>query len=478
MLAHIPLYISESKAANVFSHLLLIATWLLLWRLAMLMEYAPHASIWFPPAGLTFSAFLLLGRKVAGSIAIACVLSTFWENSIFQYGRSLPELLGSGIIFAILHTTIYAIGAKYLRSAIVKINTKTLYHVIVRFLIAVAVSSLLMAISGMLLLTDVWSLGLFRESVLTWWIGDMTGALVLAPMFVGIINRIHPKIGLLSELRYAPKGRQSTLYYCAKLFVSASYLVVVTLLANHYQSAEIACFIFFLALPQMWIVHTETAFRAAIGLAVLSFTSAALIMQFGMDTYAYIYQFSLNVTACSTYFSLGVPALVSYNKSLFEKAHTDFLTKTLSREQFYYLSERRISHNKRNNEGASLLLFDIDNFKKINDTHGHTIGDEVLSQLAKRVQESLRSTDLLGRFGGDEFIVLLPNTSVEKAYQVAEQLRLRINAEPFSAKALSITCSFGITQVVVEQDLHHAFQAADSALLQAKKQGKNTTHHQ
>lgn len=439
------------------------------------MEYAPHASVWFPPAGLTFAAFVLFGRKVFASVVIACVLSTIWENQIYQYGFSFFETLINGFTFAFLHAGIYGMGAIYLRRLFAKIKQRNLYYIIIHFLVTVCLTSLIMSISGILLLySDAPSLISFTDSFLAWWIGDMTGALVLTPMFIGIMNRIHPSKKIFAELGYIPKHQSRTLY-CVQLLFSVAYLTAVTALSNHYQSAEISCFVFFLALSQMWIVHTGTAFRAIIGLAVLSFYSAGLVTLFGIDTYAYIYQFSLNVTACTTYFSMGVPALIAYNKSLSEKAQTDFLTKTLTREQFYYLAEHSIRHSKRNNEHVSLLIFDVDNFKNVNDEHGHTIGDEVLFEVAKLVKSTLRSSDIFGRFGGDEFIILLPNTPIDNAYQVAEQLRRKITSCLFSSSKLSVSCSFGVAEVSLDKPLQAAFEKADRSLLAAKKKGRNTT---
>lgn len=476
MREHLSFYLTNAKTTNVINHLLLIVIWLLLWRVAAYMEYAPHASVWFPPAGLTFAAFILFGSRVYVNIIIACVLSTFWENSIYQYDRDLSEILTSGFTFAFLHTAIYGLGAKYLRRLLAKIDHKNLYRIIIHFLFTVCLTSLTMSIVAILLLYgDAPSLTSFKDTFLAWWIGDMTGALVLTPMFIGVINRINPNIGVLAELGYTPKHQNIALYFF-KLLISIVFLTIITALSNYYQSAEIACFVFFLVLPQMWIVHTESAFRATLGLALLSFTSAGVVTLFGIDTYAYIYQFALNVIACSAYFSMGVPALIAYNKSLSEKAQTDFLTKALTREQFYVLAEQTLRHSRRNQENVSLLIFDVDNFKEVNDEYGHTIGDSVLFEVAKLVKNTLRSSDIFGRFGGDEFIILLPNTPAEQAYLVAEQLRQKIGAYQFSTLKLSLSCSFGVAEVDLKQKLQDAFEKADSSLLAAKKKGRNTTH--
>lgn len=459
----------------VFKHLLIIIIWLLLWRVSVVMEYAPHASIWFPPAGLTFAAFLLLGWRALATIVTACIISTFWEEAVFQSGRTLLELLKSGLLFAALHTLIYGVSGHLLRGTLKKVNSYNLYQLVMRFFMIVGVSSLTMALSGVYLLYGGATLTTFRDTWVAWWIGDMSGILVLAPMFIGLINRFYPQLGLQPVWSYQPVSNENQIGYVSKLLINSALLVAITGLASHFESAEIACFVFFLAIPQMWIVYTESPLRTAASLALFSFLTAALVTLFGMDQHAYIYQFAINVIASSAYFAMAVPALVSDNKVLYKRAHIDFLTKAYTRQHFFHLAEEHAKQAQRYEQETALILFDVDRFKQINDEHGHTLGDKVLETLASLVHSELRSSDIFGRFGGDEFMILLPHTSVHSAFNVAEQLRQLAAREIESTMGISVSCSFGVAAVKPESGVDEAFELADKQLLAAKRAGRNQT---
>lgn len=128
---------------------------------------------------------------------------------------------------------------------------------------------------------------------------------------------------------------------------------------------------------------------------------------------------------------------------------------------------------KRNKVPFSILFIDIDHFKKINDTYGHDIEDKVLSELAKILQENLRKSDLIVRWGGEEFVIILGNTDKEKAKKIAEKIRLAV--ERYHKKNLPhFTVSIGVvTADKVDFDIDLLFRKADEALYEAKKSGRN-----
>ena len=463
------------KISAVLRHLLLILTWLVLWRLAVFTEYASHASIWFPPAGFTFTCFLLLRWQALPAMLIACVLSTGWESLVYQDGRSLTELIVAGGKFALLHCLVYGVSANLLRGAIDRISHHNLYAPIMRFLITVAASSLVMATAGTLLLFGGPLLESFLATSLAWWIGDMSGILVLVPVFIGIVNRIYPRRGLLSAFTYQPNQASRYNRFIGKMVFSWGLMVAVVALAHHYQSSEIACLIFFLTLPQMWIVFTESPLRMAVSLATLSFLMALLVSVLGVNEQAYIYQVAINVIACSAYFAMSVPALVADNRELHVEAKTDFLTKAVMRQHFIALTEQHLRHARRYGHQTSLLLFDVDKFKQINDRFGHLAGDEALRELAALVRSKIRSSDIFGRFGGDEFMLLLPQTSVENAYSVAESIREGIDELSFSEPEMRVSCSFGVARIDECEGFQKAFDEADRQLFIAKREGRNQT---
>jgi len=126
----------------------------------------------------------------------------------------------------------------------------------------------------------------------------------------------------------------------------------------------------------------------------------------------------------------------------------------------------------RRGKPLSLIIVDIDFFKKVNDKHGHVQADKVLLKLAQLLEKKVRKYDLVARFGGEEFFVLLPNTKTAKAKQIAERLRKGVIADTF-LKKYKITISLGVTEYRQRDTLQKMSKRADAALYQAKKSGRN-----
>lgn len=162
-----------------------------------------------------------------------------------------------------------------------------------------------------------------------------------------------------------------------------------------------------------------------------------------------------------------------------ELAQTDELTGLNNRRYFMEETNKILVRALRYDENLSLLMMDIDHFKEINDTYGHACGDLVLSTLARLIKSAYRSIDIVGRFGGEEFVVAMVNTAAEDAYIRAESLRSAI--EDFRIKyqdnELRITISVGIAELNKDQceKLDELLNCADSAMYQAKERGRNQT---
>jgi diguanylate cyclase (GGDEF)-like protein len=158
-------------------------------------------------------------------------------------------------------------------------------------------------------------------------------------------------------------------------------------------------------------------------------------------------------------------------------ATTDPLTKTFNRRYFFEKSQGELLKTGSNGEQIAFLLFDIDHFKNINDLHGHLAGDQILQGLAGLCFENLRSEDILGRFGGEEFVILLPNMNIEKAKGVAERLRAIISQTPIATDAgdISITVSIGVSVMDASKSvsLDTLLSRADKAMYSAKQAGRN-----
>jgi diguanylate cyclase (GGDEF)-like protein len=159
-----------------------------------------------------------------------------------------------------------------------------------------------------------------------------------------------------------------------------------------------------------------------------------------------------------------------------ELATTDVLTQVFNRRHFLELADAELKRAVRFKHPLALMLADIDDFKHINDTLGHAAGDQVLIAFAKVCQRNTREIDVFARFGGEEFVLLMPETGREQAYEVAERLRLEVaqSLVAVDAHRISITLSLGIATLAGEQDtLELILQRADQALYSAKQSGRN-----
>lgn len=159
-------------------------------------------------------------------------------------------------------------------------------------------------------------------------------------------------------------------------------------------------------------------------------------------------------------------------KKLLKMATTDSLTGVGNRRLFEEIFQTYQNAGVQNDYSLFLLLFDIDNFKSINDTFGHNVGDLVLKQLAGLITNSIRKTDTFVRWGGEEFAILQRYSDPAAVMKVAEQIRKKIDEHSFEA-IVHVTCSFGLTAVKPDEELQSAFERADKALYRAKKDGKN-----
>lgn len=158
-------------------------------------------------------------------------------------------------------------------------------------------------------------------------------------------------------------------------------------------------------------------------------------------------------------------------------ANTDPLTGIANRRYLFEELEGELIRSKRFNHPFSVLVLDIDHFKKINDTYGHDVGDEVIKGLVDTLNQSLREVDCLGRLGGEEFVIILPETSTEGALLVAERLRRLVSGFTLDYKQkeiISITVSIGISSYCKEDlCVETILKRADEALYKAKQEGRD-----
>jgi len=172
-------------------------------------------------------------------------------------------------------------------------------------------------------------------------------------------------------------------------------------------------------------------------------------------------------------FSLAdITELANENKRLEFFASTDKLTGIANRATFDQVIQRYIDQSEINNEAFILLFFDIDHFKRVNDNHGHDIGDKVLQDVTQLISGNIRKEDFFARWGGEEFAILLRNNSIKQGIKTAEHLRLLISNFQFST-IKRITCSFSVVQFNSNDNAESLLKRADSVLYRAKAAGRN-----
>jgi diguanylate cyclase (GGDEF)-like protein/PAS domain S-box-containing protein len=170
--------------------------------------------------------------------------------------------------------------------------------------------------------------------------------------------------------------------------------------------------------------------------------------------------------------SRDITEKVKIRKKIIELAETDKLTKLCNRMKLDYTLELELCRAKAKASTFSVIMIDIDDFKQINDRFGHLAGDLVLFELAKLFKAIIRATDLIGRWGGEEFLLILPDTDGLAAMALAETIRQRVN-EKYFLEQEHITISLGVAVFSDDATVYSIIYRADQALYQAKKNGKN-----
>ncbi len=163
------------------------------------------------------------------------------------------------------------------------------------------------------------------------------------------------------------------------------------------------------------------------------------------------------------------------NKQLEQIARYDTLSGLLNRASLFAAIDTEIERSLRTSARLSGIMIDIDNFKTINDTYGHLHGDRVIAEIGRRLTDMLRKYDLAGRYGGEEFFVILPNSTLHQAYLIAERFRKRLERDPFdfSGETVVVTASFGIAEYRSGETREGWISRCDAQMYRAKAAGKN-----
>lgn len=237
--------------------------------------------------------------------------------------------------------------------------------------------------------------------------------------------------------------------------------------------------VFFIAVcmvPNRWIFNLVVTLFTDIGFVVLAVihTSAAIP---AAEFYAgIVYMITISALCSIMGYRNNYYKRMQYknNRSLEQLSTTDYLSKVYNRMKFEQLFKQWMDIAGSDDLALSIILFDIDDFKEINDGYGHLAGDKVITEVASLVSSNIREDDVIARWGGDEFILLLPRQNKASAVNLASRLCSQISSHSFQTTAKKITCSFGAAEKSQEDDLNSLIAKADKMLYLAKASGKNT----
>jgi len=169
-------------------------------------------------------------------------------------------------------------------------------------------------------------------------------------------------------------------------------------------------------------------------------------------------------------------AQLSMLMNLYRESTVDPLTKLINRRVLMRTVEQLKTQNKLDNSSFSVIMFDLDRFKRINDSHGHQVGDKVLIMAAETIKEELKSTDIVARYGGEEFLAVLPEIQLNQAIDFAEQIAKAIRTKSLlldSGEKIYVTSSIGVTQYKAFEEIEETFKRVDDLLYHAKDQGRD-----
>ena len=321
----------------------------------------------------------------------------------------------------------------------------------------------------------------------------MTTALFLSIYFIWVpfwparvVHIVYLSFNIL--LIYFTKKKK---YLFVKISILVSNLLQLSLAAFLWFPLSTNNFLFFFLLPMgSFAIMNITDTKEKLIALTISFVSLSLLFtNYYLGVNAYIFQLSevatkiisfLTVTSTMSililYFYLHAYFLAQKRLELEYLANTDSLTNIFNRRNFYSLSELEFNLARKYNHTFTLMMIDIDHFKKINDTYGHDAGDEVLKHLSQLIKDNVRHQDIFARHGGEEFTLLLRQTNAASGMKIAEKIRNSVEQMTIITKSdsINITISIGIVEFSKDYtEFDTLVQLADEALYEAKNMGRN-----
>lgn len=436
------------------------------------IEPSPVSPIWIP-SGVLFALALKYGVRIWPGIFIGVLFNNFWT---YIPSNTIIEALIAGV-FNSIGDVICVIGSAALIYHITKTNNPLhrKLHFAIFVAIGVILGPLISALFGVLGLS-VFQFIDFEEltsTFFTWWIGDAVGVLVFTPLLIAWFNpeRIYYKHSALVFTVIVLLTSIGTAAVFEMIWLPIEVMFVSTIL---------------LPLLLVTMVHYGQRILFTVQLIVLAIAVAATSQNMGpfavgdsnlsliqLQWFVAIFSCSIFGLAVVTYENQNAKEVIFSKMKELEKLYrTDNLTGVANRHLILEFINREFSRMARTKLHFGVILIDLDNFKQVNDEFGHNVGDQVLIQMCKAIQLQIRTNDLLGRWGGEEFIVICDNIDREGLMHVAEKIRVIIENSTFE-QFLSLTISLGITLAAPNDSINTLTKRADDGLYASKANGKN-----
>lgn len=427
-----------------------------------LSESASIFAIW-PPTGVALSFLFFRGKVVIPGIFLgAFFLNMTLSSPLVAFEIAIGNTLGPVITYWLINR-----GAKYAIKDDIFYDTDTIIAFIFYSVIGAFITSSMgttMLYLNALLSSEHQFLGWA-----VWFFGDLIGFILIVPVFVAYVMQ--------HNIRVASKDRMIEI----ALILTVLVISAIVIFGSGYFFDKRYPIEYLILFPLIWasirlqqginllfliIVAVFAILGTASGYSQFSFEGDHRLSLIMLQIFIFTVTFSILMMTSQRCYTIRI---------LEEKEHltlTDSLTQVGNRRFFTKVLQEELDKSQRYKRPLSLIIFDIDHFKNVNDTLGHHAGDSVLEELSSLVNSQLRSSDYLARWGGEEFTIVLPESDLDQGVITAEKLRKIIETYPFTIKQ-RVTCSFGVIQCSNDETVDGALGRVDSKLYEAKERGRN-----
>jgi len=438
--------------------------WYLLWNVSIVMGSVWQASLWYPPAALSVALFLYFRIKAVPMVALGCGLTAIQTAIFDQSGDIRQVLIWAGFTFN--HSVVYGGFARILRwrrqsskgrrdAAIPSENYTMLFAPVF------CGAQTLLGLLNLWLFADI-SVDALIEIAPVRFCGDLIAVVTLTFPFYLLMRKRFTRIKLRISITALPYLAGVTLLFAGMTWLSRasggtiplSMVAYVQLLPLLYASSKL---------------NNVSLYFLVAWAEIIFVLEAGMI---GIPEHAMDYQGAMLTIASAAYIGSVISTLIDERAQLRQLATTDLLTGLLNRRAAIETIETELSRSRRRGDPISLAILDIDHFKKINDEFGHDAGDRALSLVSSALRDTVRSGDIVARWGGEEFLICFPDTVLNGAEEVCERCRSAIAQTRF-APHRRVTASFGLVQVRPQERLSDVITRADGLLYLAKAKGRD-----